>query len=243
MAASANSSAQIWRPTPGTSWQWQLSGKVDIGVDAAVYDIDGFEVPKATVTQLHQKGRHVICYLDAGSWEKWRPDAGAFPQGVLGKAMDGWPDEKWLDVRQIDALKPIMAARFDICKGKGFDAIEADNVDGYSNATGFRISKKDQLAYNRMLADLAHARGLSIGLKNSPDLVDDLVDNFDFAVVEQCYEFDECEAYVPFIDRGKAVLHVEYNVPVGRFCPTTTDLGFSSMRKRLSLNAWRQVCP
>ncbi|WP_411742101.1 endo alpha-1,4 polygalactosaminidase [Raineyella sp. W15-4] len=90
---------------------------------------------------------------------------------------------------------------------------------------------------------MAHARGLSIGLKNSPDLVDDLVGNFDFAVVEQCYEFDECDAYVPFIDRGKAVLHVEYNVPVSRFCPTTTDLGFSSMRKRLSLNAWRQVCP
>lgn len=234
---------QIWRPAPRTTWQWQLgTGDVDLGVEAAVFDVDGFEVTAQTVARLHDSGRRAIAYVDAGSWEDFRPDAGAFPGEVLGRRMEGWADERWLDIRQVDVLAPIMAARFDLCRQKGFDAIEADNVDGYDNRSGFRLTRGDQLTYNRMLADLAHRRGMSIGLKNSADLVADLVRDFDFAVVEQCFEYDECEAYVPFIEQGKAVLHVEYNVPLHRFCATTGALGFSSMRKKVDLDAWRQVC-
>lgn len=245
-AASAPSPAAttaLWRPAKGTTWQWQLTGTVDLSVDAAVYDVDGFDVSKDTITKLHQQGRRAICYIDAGSYENWRSDAGTFPSKVLGSAMDGWPGERWLDVRQLDALKPIMEKRFQMCKDKGFDAIEADNVDGYSNKTGFPITSTQQIAYNRMLAALAHQRGLSIGLKNTPDLVGSLVNDFDFAVVEQCYEYGECTAFTPFIRQNKAVLHVEYNVPVTKFCATTKGLGFSSMLKKLDLGAWRQVCP
>ncbi len=200
-------------------------------------------VPQETVTQLHATGRKAVCYLSVGSYEDFRPDISRFPTSVLGLTMDGWPDERWLDIRQRDVLGPIMAARFDMCRAKGFDAIEADNVDGYANDTGFPITRDDQIAYDSMLADLAHARGMSIALKNSPELAGDLVDTFDFAIVEQCYEYDECDAYTPFIDRGKAVLHVEYNLPTDEFCPVTSALGFSSMRKEIDLGAWRQVCP
>jgi len=238
-----SASTALWRPAKGTTWQWQLTGTVDLSVDAAVYDVDGFDVSKDTITKLHQQGRRAICYIDAGSYENWRSDAGTFPSKVLGSAMDGWPGERWLDVRQLDALKPIMEKRFQMCKDKGFDAIEADNVDGYSNKTGFPITSTQQIAYNRMLAALAHQRGLSIGLKNTPDLVGNLVNDFDFAVVEQCYEYGECTAFTPFIRQNKAVLHVEYNVPVTKFCATTKGLGFSSMLKKLDLGAWRQVCP
>lgn len=238
-------SGAVWVPEVGVSWQWQLSSSViDMSVDAQVYDVDGLEVDAATVARLHGMGRRVVCYLDVGAWEGYREDAGSFPQEVIGNPVEGWPQERWLDVRRLDVLRPIMAARMDVCREKGFDAVEADMVEAYAEeGTGFEISEADQIAYNRMIAGLAHARGMSVALKNGAGLVPALVDDFDFAVVEECYQYGECEAYLPFIDRGKAVLHVEYAATVHEFCPVTKPLGFSSIRKRPELDAWRQTCP
>lgn len=70
---------RIWQPAPGIDWQWQLSGRLDTGVDVPVYDIDGFDHTAATVAGLHDDGRKVICYLSTGAWEDWRPDAADFP--------------------------------------------------------------------------------------------------------------------------------------------------------------------
>jgi hypothetical protein len=234
-------SAGAWVPKVAETWQIQLSGTVDTSVDAAVYDIDGSDNSSAVVAALHAKGRHAICYVSAGSWEDWRPDASQFPASVKGKG-NGWPGEKWLDIRQIDTLRPVMAARFDMCKAKGFDGVDPDNVDGYSNSTGFPLSSADQIAYNKMLAGLAHDRGLAVGLKNDLDQVPALVGSFDFAVNEQCYEYDECDALKRFIAAGKPVFHVEYSAQTSVFCPVTTGLKFSTIRKKLSLNASRQSC-
>ena len=161
--------------TVGATWDLQLSGAVDTSVDAAVYDIDGSDNSGAVVAALHAAGRRAVCYVDAGSWEDWRADAGRFPASVRGNALDGWPGERWLDIRRIDTLKPLMADRFDTCKAKGFDGVDPDNVDGYNNSTGFPLSAADQIAYNKMLAGLAHDRGLAIGLKNDLDQVAALV--------------------------------------------------------------------
>ena len=70
-----------------------------------------------------------------------------------------------------------------------------------------------------------------------------LVERFDFAVNEQCFQYRECRSLRPFIRARKAVFHVEYHVPRHRFCPTTTRLGFSSMKKHLDLRRWRRPCP
>lgn len=235
----------MWRPHIGVTWQWQLdTGDIDLDVGADVFNVDGFEVTAGTVDALHRRGRHVICYIDAGGWESYRADAADFPTEVLGRPIDGWPQERWLDIRRLDVLRPIMAARFDMCRNKGADAVEADQVEAYAEpGTGFDISESDQLAYNRMLADLAHQRGMSIALKNAAELVPQLVEDFDFAVVEECFIHGECDRYRPFIEHGKAVLHVEYDVPLSDFCSRTRDLGFSSIRKHLELDAWREACP
>ena len=235
-------SGGVWQPVPGVSWQWQLTGTIDTSVDADVFDVDLYDVSAATVAELHDKGAKVICYFSAGSWEDWRPDADQFDDDVLGTS-NGWPGEQWLDIRRLDVLGPIMEARLDLCAAKGFDAVEPDNIDGYANSTGFDLTYADQLAYNRWLADEAHARGLAIGLKNDVDQVDDLVDDFDFAVNEECFEWDECERLTPFIDQNKAVFHVEYEHTTNQFCPPTTSLGFSSLRKNWDLDAWYQTCP
>ena len=220
-----------WQPRPGVSWQWQLSGRVDTSVKASVYDIDGFDQSRATVGKLHDAGRKVICYLSTGAYEDWRPDAKKFPKSVLGRG-NGWKGERWLDIRRTDVLKPLMAARLDMCKEKGFDAVEPDNMDGYKNRTGFPLKAADQLRYNRLIARLAHDRGMAVGLKNDLDQIPQLVGDFDFAVNEQCAQYGECADLVPFVKADKAVFHVEYELPTGRFCAQSRKLGLSSLEKK-----------
>ncbi|MFI0404465.1 endo alpha-1,4 polygalactosaminidase [Actinomadura sp. 3N508] len=233
--------AKLWAPAPGTRWQWQLTVPVNLGVDAPVHDIDGFGNGADVVRELHRRGGRVICYINVGAAERYRPDHGAFPPAVLGKG-NGWPDERWLDIRRTDVLEPIMARRFDMCRAKGFDAVEPDLLDGYASDTGFPLTAAHQLRYNRLIARLAHERGMSVALKNDLAQIPALVKTFDFAINEQCAEFGECHRLLPFVRAGKAVLHVEYHVPAARFCRETRALGFASMRKRLDLDAWRQPC-
>jgi len=232
----------IWIPSLRTTWQWQLTGKVDQSYDVEMYDIDLFDNDGSVVASLHEKGRKVVCYMSAGSWENWRPDAGKFPREVLGKRLASWPGERWLDIRRLDILGPIVTARLDLCKKKGFDGVEPDNVDGYTNNSGFPLTFDDQIRYNRFLAEEAHKRGLSIGLKNDLDQVSHLLPYFDWAINEQCFEYNECDKLIPLINAGKAVFHVEYDLRVGRFCPKANSLSFNSMKKHLNLDAWQKPC-
>src|SRR5262245_16860286 len=112
-----------WMPAPNTTWQWQLTTPVDQSVDAQMYDIDLFDNAASVVASLHAAGRHVVCYLDVGTYEPGRPDSSAFPQSVIGKELPDFPDERWLDIRRLDLLGPIMERRLDLCQQKGFDAV------------------------------------------------------------------------------------------------------------------------
>ncbi|MFZ1757212.1 MAG: endo alpha-1,4 polygalactosaminidase [Caldilineaceae bacterium] len=235
-------SAAIWQPAPGTSWQWQLKETIDTSFAVTMYDIDLFDAPQATIDELHNAGRVVICYFSAGSWENWRDDAGAFPSSVLGEPLDGWPDEKWLDIRQIASLTPVMTARLDLAVTKKCDGVEPDNVDGYANESGFPLSGADQVAYNRWLAQQAHSRGLSIGLKNDLDQIPQLVEDFDWALNEQCFQYNECDTLLPFVQAGKAVFGVEYAGDPAVFCPQANGKGYSWLRKNLDLDAYRVDC-
>ncbi|MFB7467442.1 endo alpha-1,4 polygalactosaminidase [Streptomyces sp. NPDC056224] len=240
--AVAPAPGERWQPRPGVSWQWQLTGKLDTSVRAAVYDVDGFNTTKEQVATLKRDGRRTICYLSTGAWEDFRPDAAAFPESMLGEG-NGWEGERWLDVRRLAELEPLMAKRFDMCRDKGFDAVEPDNMDGYANESGFPLTAGDQLRYNRLIAKLAHDRGLAVGLKNDLDQIPQLVGEFDFAINEQCAQYEECERLTPFIEAGKAVFHVEYELRASRFCPATRKLKFSSMEKKPELGPWRRACP
>lgn len=235
------SNGSYWRPGPATPWQMQLTSTLDQSIDADFYVIDGFDNAAAAVASLHAKGRKVGCYISAGSYENWRPDASSFPAAVLGNS-NGWSGEKWLDIRRLDILGPIMEARLDMCRAKGFDAVDPDNVDGYTNRTGFSLTAADQLAYNRFLADAAHARGMSVGLKNDLDQIATLEPSFDFAVVEQCFQYSECDLTTPFVNAGKPVFSIEYSGNPATFCPTAKNLGLLTQQKNLDLDAWRMVC-
>ncbi len=235
-----------WHPAPGLSWQWHLDElPVDLGVDAQVFDIDTFTNDAAVVQALHDLGRKVIGYVSVGSFEDWRPDAGQFPAQVLGKEYEGWPGERWLDIRRIDLLAPILRARLDLAKAKGFDAIEPDNIEIHGNATGFPITYEDQLTYARWLADEAHARGMAIGLKNASDMVADALEFFDFAITEDCFDQGWCEEMLPFIRAGKPVFAAEYTdtgVDFEAACAWGRANGFSFILKNRILTGWRKTC-
>jgi len=236
----------IWRPSPGTSWQIQFAGDLDASLDVQVYDLDLFEVLDSQVSQLHALGRKVICYFSAGSWEEWRPDAARFPEAVKGNDLEGWPGEKWLDIRRIDLLAPILRARLDQCKAKGFDGVDPDNINGYLNPTGFPLSAQDQLNFNIWLANEAHARGLSIGLKNDSEQLSNLLAYFDWGLTEDCFDQGWCADLSPFITAGKPVFAVEYTdagIDFDQFCQQAVSLGLTGILKNRDLDAYIQTCP
>lgn len=234
--------SSVWMPTPGTSWQIQYSGTLDTSLKVQMYDVDAYDTSATTIAAIKSKGAKVICYFSAGSWENWRADKGSFPASVLGNTMDGWPDERWLDIRRIDVLRPIMGKRMDLAAQKGCDGVDPDNVDGYTNATGFPLTAQDQLNYNKMIAQEAHNRNLSVGLKNDIDQVKALAPYFDFAVNEQCFQYKECGVYSAFTALNKAVFGMEYRTDPAVFCPKANAANLDFLKKRLSLDATRLSC-
>jgi hypothetical protein len=145
-------------------------------------------------------------------------------------------------VRRIDRLAPLLRARFARCAAKGFDAVEPDNVDGYSNDSGFPLRAADQLRFNRWVARAVHAQDLAVALKNDLEQARALEPSFDFAVLEQCFEYDECGSARPFLRAGKGVYDAEYALSTSDFCADAGRLGINAIRKRLGLGAWRETC-
>lgn len=232
-------SAARWRPPPHLTWYWQLQGRVNNHVNAAAYDVDGFDTSASEVARLHALGRHVICYIDVGTWENWRPDARGFPRRLLGRP-DGWPGERWLDIRALRALKPIMTARFRMCARKGFDALEPDNIEVAGQHSGFRVTRAQQLRYAKWVAGEAHRLGLAVLQKNDPGQSRALEPYFDGALVEQCNQYSECGAYRPYLRAGKPVLGAEYLRRLfPHFCAADRRAGIMAALFNLALNGRR----
>jgi hypothetical protein len=253
-----------WYPATSSRWQYQLqavtgfasTGGIDVGISSVpftggaamhpqVFDIDLYvdssvsgnntTLNTAAVNAIHAMGARAICYVDAGTWENWRADAGQFPASVLGKN-NGWPGEKWLDIRQTSILLPLMEARVQGCVAAGFDGVEWDNVDGYSNKTNFPLTASDQITYDADLANLAHQYGLSVALKNDVGQLSGLAPYFDYAINEQCQQYKECTGYtVNFINVGKAVFQVEYKLTTSQFCAKATTANRNAIKKALNL--------
>jgi hypothetical protein len=236
-------SSEIWRPHPGTSWQWQLSGALDTSLDVAMYDVDLFVTSDEAMQQLRARGVRVVCYFSAGTYEPNRPDTKALPIAALGKALPDWPQERWLDIRS-EGVRALVRKRLDYAAARGCDGVEPDNVDAYANDSGFPLSASDQIAFNRFIASEAHTRKLSVGLKNDLGQIAQLVTSFDWALDEQCMEFDECDELAPFIKAQKPVFHVEYGDESLRdgVCTSANGRNFDTLIKHLALDAFRISC-
>lgn len=235
-----------WHPPLHTSWNWVLSTVPQAPYrDVEMYDVDGFETSKADVAAMHAAGMKVVCYLSAGTYERYRPDADQFPARLLG-AKNGWPGERWLDVRELQRphsiLHTIMDRRLDMCAAKGFDMVELDNVDGYLNHSGFPLTGADQLFYNATLANDAHDRGMSVLQKNDNEQIPKLLRYFDGALNEQCNQYRECTTKQTgrfgldqYVDAGKPVFQAEYKLDPHQFCAADNANDFNGVRYGLDL--------
>jgi hypothetical protein len=184
-------------------------------------EIDGFDATRRDVARLRANGIVAVCYISAGTWESWRRDAHAYPTALLGRPDAGWSGERWVDIRAFhpgSTLFDILAQRVAMCRSKGFGAVDFDNVDGFTNETGFALTGPEQLAFNEGLAAMAHRAGLLAFLKNDVTQIRALAPHFDGAVGEQCHVYGECALYEPFIRRGAPVLDIEYG-PSPTMCP------------------------
>jgi hypothetical protein len=231
---STGSTGSWWIPVQHLTWYWQLQGSVNNGEPVAAYDIDGFENTAAEVATLHGQGKHVICYIDVGTAENFRPDYSSFPAAVLGSS-NGWPGEKWLDIRQLSVLEPIMTARFQMCREKGFDAVEPDNMDGFENKTGFPLTAQQQLTYDEWVATEVHSLGMAVLQKNDGEQTAQLEPHFDGALDEQCNQYSECANFQAYLSAGKPVLNAEYSLATSAFCAADNQAGIMGARYDLNL--------
>jgi hypothetical protein len=233
-----------WQPTPKTSWQWQLSGTLDTTFDVKVYDIDLFGTTQPQIDGLHAQGRKVVCYFDT-AYEPGRPDSATLAP-FKGNAVQGWPGQYWLDIRDPTVVS-VMKARLALAAQKKCDGVEADDVDSRTNNPGFPITAQDQQGFIMMLAQETHAHGMAYGLKNDLDEVIPLLPSVDFAVNEECFQFSECDLLKPFIAAGKAVFQVEYTAGTlsqtgATICPQANALDFDTLIKHVALDAPRFSC-
>lgn len=252
------SASGYWKPPAKPTWYWQLQGSINNSHAVEVYDVDFEEATKKEVTTLHEKGRHVICYVDVGGAENYRSDYGQFEkleeEGIemIGKGIENWEEEAWINIRELKYLEPIMKARLETCASKGFDAVEIDEDEAWLNKTGLEsgsITAEQQFTYNKWLAETIHSLGMAAFQKNDGPQTKEQVSLFDGVIVEQCNEPGQtseytCGNYVPYVEAGKPVLEAEYHVAKTKFCSNDEKLGFMGVRFNEPLNGKTfEPCP
>ncbi|MCF6303068.1 MAG: endo alpha-1,4 polygalactosaminidase [Devosiaceae bacterium] len=237
-------------PAPGASWDWQLSEAIDPPEGIEVFDADPDNVTREQIMALNEAGVYTICYISVGTMEDWRDDAAQysdpliFPNPVVGKAYEGWPGEFFLDIRQ-PTLRYVMQRKFNDCRIKGFQAVEPDNMDVYTNDSGFDLTAADTVRYVAQLVSDARAQGLEIGQKNTPELTGKLVSIMDFIITEDCYADGWCDDALLYIAAGKPVFNAEYTdtgVDFAAACAYAAENNISMIRKDRDLTVEREVC-
>jgi len=183
-------------------WDWQIGRVTPLrrtGQSAVdIYDIDGFLTTPAQVRTIHTRWQaatlahpRAVCYLDM-AWEDYRPDGSPgqyFPAATLGNVYFGFPQERWVDFRQLDALKPMLNERIRMCAAKGFDTVELDDIDSFDppSTTGFHLTPGDAQNFLAYAFNEIHRYGMTGLWKNSPLLSWWGRRYADGAVVEECY--------------------------------------------------------
>jgi hypothetical protein len=198
-------------PPANAQFDYQLGG--------AYTPPDGVTVVARDRTEAPVAGLYNICYVngfqtqpdDADWWLAEHPDLLLRDGGGDPVIDPDWPDEMLIDIttpEKREALAVIVGGWITGCAADGYQAVEIDNLDTYSRSDGF-IDIEDAVAMIRLLADAAHGAGLAIGQKNATDLAPRRAETaLDFAVAEECNQYDECGDYSAYY--GELVFVIEY---------------------------------
>jgi hypothetical protein len=132
-----------------------------------------------------------------------------------------WEGEYLIDISTAERREAALAhitPMIETCAGKGFDAVEYDNLDSWvrfdhsTPADQVPFGRTEAVAFAELLVDAAHRLGLAAAQKNTLALTrEESIDliGFDFAVAEQCGEFDECDGYRAVF--GDRLVVIEYS--------------------------------
>ncbi|MGQ4386779.1 endo alpha-1,4 polygalactosaminidase [Streptomyces sp. SAS_270] len=194
-------------PPPHAGFDYQIGGAYPPPSDVRIVSRDRASSPAP--------GLYNICYVNAfqvqpDERDEWPADL-LLHDGQGKPVLDRDWDEVLLDIGT-PAKRERVAARInewiDGCADKGYDAVEPDNYDSYTRSHR-RLTADDATAFITLLSAHAHARHLAIAQKNTAELAGlRSRTGLDFAVAEECAEWDECGTYAKaFHDR---VLVVEY---------------------------------
>ena len=262
-----------WVPALGPQpWQWELDHPLnlasarDMGTDDSlpdgrpapvpvIYDIDGIVNPASTVAALHARHKRAVCYIEVGAAGNYYPAATEgipttyFHQlqvaGVLGRKVPGYPED-YLDIRSSATVSIVESMIDHQCAAKGFDAVETDIDDEYTDGTGFPLTRTIEVHYMTTLATYMHGLGLGWWIKNPDDTGDDyatlLYPLADAVLTEQCNQYATCGALADYVHH-KAVFNAEYSLPRSEFCAADRYRGFNGARFDLGLTGVRQPCP
>lgn len=175
--------------------------------------LDMYDNATKYISDLKKEDHIVMCYISVGTLEGFRSFYKKDPsiwEGLTLGTMASWHDEKWIDIRQLGRLIPIMESRFDHFASLGCDAIEPDNMDCYGSSE-CGLSRDTSIEYALVIASLAHNRNMSIVAKNAIELYPTIEPFFDGAVVENCAKWKECQSLTIWKDHDKGVFSVEYD--------------------------------
>ncbi len=228
--------------SPLATFYPQLSGSLNTASGAAVYTIDLFDNPASTISQLKTAGHAVMCNFEAGSYAPSRSDAASFPAAAIGNNA-GAPQERYVDIRN-STIRAIMVARLDAAKDKGCDGVDLDQLDAFVNNSGFNLTANIEIEFIQYLAQSARARGLLVSVHSSGTIASNIASEVDAAMVDQCYEFNECAGFKAFADAGKAVLITEYSNFSSAQCAAAKASGYSLVFANPALDGAKyQPCP
>ncbi|WP_019057793.1 endo alpha-1,4 polygalactosaminidase [Streptomyces prunicolor] len=209
-------SASASRSTPGTVQLPPLHADFDYQIGGAYPPPTGVRIVSRDRTAAPAPGLYNICYVNA--FQAQPDERASWPADLLLRDADGEVvvDEDWgealLDIGTA-AKRARVAARvnrwIDGCATKGFDAVEPDNYDSYTRSDDL-LTANDATAFITLLSRHAHARRLAIAQKNTVELAGlRKRTGLDFAIAEECAEYDECGEYAQaFADR---VIVIEYS--------------------------------
>jgi hypothetical protein len=84
----------------------------------------------------------IMCYFNAGAvqesdcdWDVWqRPEFNR----LLGNALNGFPDERWVNIKN-QTGRDLIKKRITVANDLGCDGVDPDNIDGY------RVDEDDEL--------------------------------------------------------------------------------------------------
>ena len=267
-------------PNNGPEFQWELdhplniSSAQDTGSGAVnalgkgsgvttVFDIDGIINPASTVAALHRLNDKAICYIEVGAAGSYYSAAEEnlpvtyYQQlsqaGDLGQAEPGYP-EYYLNINASSTVRIIESMIKQQCAAKGFDAVEPDIDDSYTDSTGFSITEQDNIQYDRTLGAYAHSLGLAWGQKNGdndPEFSEALEPTTDFLLDEECNYYQTCGIVTPpYVRAGKLVLNAEYTddwgqgvtADLSRFCPADVAGHIDGLLFTTALAGQRNPC-